>query len=61
MKYILIKILPANYSLATDIVKLIRYHDELIQCTGKYLSKYVEYVIVVPVACNCFLGGAHAQ
>lgn len=57
MKYILIKILPANYSLATDIVKLIRYHDELIQC----LSKYVEYVIVVRVACNCFLGGAHAQ
>lgn len=41
MKYILIKILPANYSLATDIVKLIRYHDELIQCTGKYLSKYI--------------------
>lgn len=41
MKYILIKILQANYSLATDIVKLIRYHDELIQCTGKYLSKYV--------------------
>lgn len=61
MKYILIKILLANYSLATDIVKLIRYQDVLIQCTGEYLSKYVEYVIVVRVACNCFLGGAHAQ